>query len=183
MLTVAVLKLNILKYVNISRSIHILVGIAPFTHDVMLQKIVSELCMVCDGNPLMMALVASAVVKVASEDDGLSVTDTKPWEAVRDNFSGKLADVGDTYDYKDPLMAYAMSVESLDDLATSVLQSLCLFPPAEKIPFRVLLAMWEIARGVENVTAKKDFDMAIAKLHRAAIIDKTGSGETTLTHA
>ena len=178
MLTVA-----IVRYVNISQSIHMLAGIAPFTHDVMLQKIVSELCMVCDGNPLMMALVASAVVKVASEDNELSVTDIKPWEDVRDDFSGKLADVGDTYDYKRPLMAYAMSVESLDGFPTSVLQSLCLFPPAKKIPLRMLLAMWEKARGIEKVFGKKVFDMAIAKMNRAAIIDKTGSGETTPTHA
>ena len=174
---------EVVKYVNISQAIFMLAGIAPFTHDVMLQKIVSELCMVCDGNPLLMALVASAVVKVASEDNGLSVTDIKPWEDVRDDFSGELADVGDTYDYKDPLMAYALSVESLDDLPTSVLQSLCLFPPAKKIPLRMLLAMWKTARGIEKLTAKKDFDMAIAKMNRAAIIDKTGSGEITPTHA
>ena len=149
---------------------------------VMLQKILLHLSMICDGNPLMMALVASAVVKVASEDDTLAVTDIKPWQDVRDDLAAKLADVGDTYNYKNPMMAYAMSVERLDDLATSVLPTLCLFPPAKKFPLRKLLAVWKKGRGAQNMTAKKDFDMAITKLKRAAIIDKTGSGETTPTH-
>ena len=151
---------------------------APLAHDVM-QKIVSELSMVCDGNPLMMAIVASAVVKVASEDDELSVTDIKPWQDVRDDLSAKLADVGDTYDYKSSLMAYAASVERLDGLATSILPTLCLFPPSKKFPVRMVLAIWEQTRGIEKVMAKEDFDMAIAKLKQAAIISMTGSGETT----
>ena len=173
--------LKVLKYVNVSYSILVLTGIAPLTNDVMLQKIVSELSIVCDGNPLMLALVASAVVKAALDDEGLYVTDIKPWENVRDNFSAKLADVGDTYDYKGPMMAYAMSVERLDDLAASVLPTLCLFPPAKKLPLRMVLAIWEQARGIEKVTVKEDFAMAISQLKRAAIIDKTSSGETTPT--
>ena len=148
----------------------------------MLQTIVSELSIVCDGNPLMMTLVASAVVKVALEDNKLSVTDLKPWGDVRDDLSGKLADVGDTYDYKSPLMAYAMAVERLDDSATSVLQTLCLFPPAKQFPVRMVLAIWEQARGAEKVTDKNDFDMSITQLKRAAIIDKIGFGKTPHTH-
>ena len=171
----------VVKYVCVSQSILMSTNVAPLTHDAMLQKVVSELSTVCDGNPLMMALVASAVVKVTLEDEELSVTDMKPWQDVCDDLSAKLVDVGDTHDYKGPLMAYAMSVERLDDLATSVLLSLSLFPPAKKLPLRMVLAIWEKSGGVE-VMAKKDFDMAISNLKQAAIIDKTGSGEITPTH-
>ena len=65
---------QVVKYVNVSQSIPVLTESAPLIYAVMLQKIILQLSMICDGNPLMMALVASAVVKVASDDDTL-VTD------------------------------------------------------------------------------------------------------------
>ena len=140
----------------------------------MLQKVVEQLAKVCDGNPLMMALVGRAVSTAVDDCDDLSVADIKPWQDVRDDLSRRLCDAGNLADFKSPFMAYEMSVERLDDAAKTVLSTLCLFPPAQNVPSRFVQSIWEALH--EETSKQGTLEDLLLRLKQTAIVDKRSDG-------
>lgn len=133
-----------------------------------MQAVITTAAEACDGNPLMMTLVAGAV-RLAGTDWNEKADTVGTWETVLRDLRGCLSpEVVDGYPA--PLRAYAMSVRRLDDGPGSILSTLCMFPPARRTPVEMVRTVWE--QAVKGSSAEGvGFDAALLTLKRAAIVD------------